>query len=212
MKRSEREKFHLVDFDYILPRFPIRKAELDRFKFGKKCYFEIANLFTGCEPLCLDVGSGHKPFPKANILCDPFIKPNPDRRMERLRTESKPFIQCDGCFLPFKNKVFDFVTCYYVLEHIINPAHLLIELKRVSKHGYIQCPSWLNEFIYGAEVHRWIIMKKNNKLYAKYNDNEKMFKIRLGFIFNKLYRLYKWRILHAIFDETFHIFSINYKF
>jgi hypothetical protein len=29
------------------------------------------------------------------------------------------------------------------------------ELRRVSKHGYIQAPSWISELMYGEAVHKW---------------------------------------------------------
>ncbi|MCW3996526.1 MAG: class I SAM-dependent methyltransferase [Candidatus Bathyarchaeota archaeon] len=196
-------------FDRTLQRFPIRKSELDRFKFGKRKYQEVANSKDGTL-LCLDVACGAKPFPKANVLCDLHVKPVPDRSMLHLQTDGKPFVLCNCCFLPFKDRAFDFVTSYYLIEHISNPGIFFRELKRVSEHGYVQCPSWFNELIYGEDVHNWIVLKRKNQLYLKrIRVNQQL---HLGFLFHRLYRLTAWKIMHAILDETFHLFTVNYEF
>jgi len=201
-----------VKFDSTLPRFPIRKSELERFKFGKRRYYEIVSLNEGELPYCLDVACGAKPFPMADVLCDLHFEPVPDRRMRELVTDGKPFVLCDCHYLPFKEKAFDFVTCYYLVEHVDDPWCLFKELKRVSKHGYIQCPSWFNEILYGEKVHKWIVIKHNGKLYVKKIDNNKKFRINFGFIFHRLYSLPAWQILHAIIDETLHLFTVSYSF
>jgi SAM-dependent methyltransferase len=194
-----------------LNRFPIRKSELDRFKFGKQKYCEVANLTDG-KPLCLDIACGAKPFPEANVLCDLHVEPCPDRSMKNLETAGKPFVLCSGYFLPFKDKAFDFVTSYYLLEHVDEPGVLFKELKRVSNHGYVQCPTWFNEFVYGEDVHYWTIHKKDSKLYLKPIRKGTVPPIRFGFIFHQLYRTSTWKIIHAILDEKFHLFTISYDF
>ncbi len=191
-------------------RFPIRKSELDRFKFGKQKYSEVSQT---CEaPLCLDIACGAKPFPKANVLCDLNVKPVPDRNMKRLVTGGKPFIKCSCYALPFRDGAFDFVTSYYLIEHLEKPSVLLKELKRVSKHGYIQGPSWLNEFLYGEKVHNWVINKNHDTLYVKSIKDGALPPIRFGFIFHRLYKYQTWRVLHAILDEKLHLFTVQYDF
>jgi hypothetical protein len=195
-----------------LNRFPIRKSELDRFKFGKRKYSEVAFLKQDGSPLCLDIACGAKPFPKASVLCDLHVEPCPDRSMKCLVTGGKPFVLCNCYFLPFKDKAFDFVTSYYLLEHISDPWMFFKELKRVAAHGYVQCPSWLNELLYGEDVHEWTILKRQNKLYVKHLRKGAIPPIRFGFIFHRLYQHTKWQILHAILDENFHLFTVKYDF
>jgi SAM-dependent methyltransferase len=197
-------------FSECIARFPIRKSELDRFKFGKRRYKEF--LLKGeASKLSLDVACGAKPFPMADVLCDLNIKPVPDRRMKFLVTEGKPFILCDSRYLPFKDKAFDFVTSYYLIEHMDDPWSLFKELKRVSKHGYIQCPSWFNELLYSEDVHRWIVQKIKGRLYLQAIDKKRNI-IPFNFVFHKLYRLTAWQIFHAILDETFHLFTVCYSY
>lgn len=195
-----------------IERFPIRKSELDRFKFGKKHYQEVAFSKNDGSPYCLDIASGAKPFPEADVLCDLHSKPVPDRSMKNLVTEGKPFVLCSCFFLPFKDKAFDFVTCYYLMEHVPDPWSLFKELKRVSKHGYVQCPSWFNELLYGEDVHYWTVHKRDNLLFVKPLSHSSTFRFILGFMFHKLYRNQNWQIIHAILDEAFHLFTVKYEF
>jgi SAM-dependent methyltransferase len=197
--------------DSRISRFPIRKSELDRFKFGRQIYSQIKNQCDG-SVLCLDIACGAKPFPSASVLCDLNVEPVPDRSMKKLVTGGKPFVMCSCYALPFKDHAFDFVTSYYLIEHLDAPWSLLKELKRVSRHGYVQGPSWFNEFLYGEKVHSWIIQKNNNMLYVKSLKNGALPPIRFGFIFHRLYKHQTWQIIHAILDEEFHLFTIQYNF
>jgi SAM-dependent methyltransferase len=211
MKNFRENEPRAIASENVSSRFPVRKSELDRFKLGKKCYKQVARDQKREKLLCLDVGSGHKPFPKADVLCDLNVRETPDRRMQRLVTNMKPFVECDCAFLPFKDGAFDFVTSYYLVEHISNPGSFFKELKRVSRHGYIQCPSWFSEILYGEEVHAWTLTKRNGKLFAK-PINRETFRLRLGFVFQRLYQSSTWRVFHAILDETLHLFTVCYQF
>jgi SAM-dependent methyltransferase len=193
-------------------RCPIRKSELDRFKFGKAKYLDVAALTGDKSPYCLDIACGAKPFPQANVLCDLNLEPVADRSMNGLVTHGKPFVLCDCCFLPFKDKAFDFVTSYYLIEHVANPWRLFSELKRVGKHGFVQSPSWFNEFLYGEKVHHWIILKRGNMLYVKPKNNRSKSPINLGVVFHRLYMLGTWQVIHAILDEKLHLFTVRYDF
>ena len=55
---------------------------------------------------------------------------------------SKMFIKADGCHLPFKDQVFDEVTCFHLIEHNnIDPFLLMKELLRVTKIKLlVKCP------------------------------------------------------------------------
>lgn len=201
----------LLVMDDTLQRFPIRKSELDRFKLGKRRYYQVANLTQGRLPLCLDVACGANPFPKADVLCDLNVKPVKDRRMKHLVTDGKPFVLCSCYHLPFKAEAFDFVTSYYLIEHIDCPGLLFSELKRVSKHGFIQCPTWFSEFLYGEDVHSWIVLKRGSQLYLRQTGQGKI-NSGLGFLFHRLYRFRTWQLLHALVDEAFHVFTLTYSY
>lgn len=192
-------------------RFPIRKSELDRFRFGKLKFKEVQSQIPDRAILCLDIACGANPFPHAHVLCDLHVKPVLDRNMKQLVTGGKPFVLCSCNALPFKDQAFDFVTSYYLIEHIDSPWSMLKELKRVSRHGYIQSPSWFNELLYGEKVHNWVVSKNGGRLYVK-PIKAGLPPIRFGFVFHRLYRHSFWCIIHAILDEKFHLFTVQYDF
>ena len=104
----------------------------------------------------LDVGCRNNPHPYADVLCDV----SPQKR------KNKPFVICDGCNLPFKNKTFRHVNCIAVMEHVDEPSALLKELKRVAEHGYVETPSRFAEnVVFGWKDHKWVILKRGNKLF-----------------------------------------------
>jgi len=198
----------------ILNRFPIRRSEWNRFKDGKRWFFAVVEDEGLRRPLCLDVGSGARPFPKADILCDLYLTPTRQRDMKELETSGKPFVLCDAQFLPFRTQAFDFVTCYYLLEHVDDPKKIFLELRRVAKHGYIQSPSWFNEEImYGEHVHKWVMIVRNGKLFYRPVWKSLGPILPFDYIFHRLYkRFFIWQLIHAILDELLNLFTIRYYF
>jgi len=115
--------------------------------------------------LVVDVGSGHNPHPRANVLVDRFIYDNTERSGQKLvLPNNKYFVAADACAIPFKDKSFDFAICSHVAEHIDNVETLFLELNRVAKKGYLETPSKIAEIIRHAPNHRWFISKQRNKI------------------------------------------------
>lgn len=195
-------------------RFPIRRSEWDRFKYGKRWFIAVVEKEGLESPLSLDIGSGARPFPYANVLCDMYLSPTPQRDMKELETKGKPFVVCDAQFLPFKTQAFDFVTCYYLLEHVDNPKRIYSEMRRVARHGYVQSPSWFNEEImYGEHVHKWVVTVKDGRLY--YESVWKTLRPLLpaDYVFHRIYkRFFLWQLIHTILDELLNLFTTRYFF
>lgn len=104
----------------------------------------------------MEVGGGHNPHLRADILLDLFADKAPDER---------PFVQADIHSLPFGDKTFDYVICSHTLEHVANPAKALEELSRVAHKGYIETPSALWEKLFGDDRdHRWLVECKGGEL------------------------------------------------
>jgi len=153
--------------------------------------------------LVLDIGSGIRPFPYADVLCD--IKPT-------LRV--KPFVVCDVSFLPFRNHSFDFVVCRHVLEHVENPWLAFRELRRVARHGYIEAPSWISEnVLYGWDFHRWTLTVRKGELCV---SRPRRICVRgktilpLGWLNLQLFL--PWRIFDIFLNDVLDIRDLRYKF
>jgi len=93
----------------------------------------------------LEIGPGFVPFPRANVFVDYKDLPN--------LPAGKPKHSCDLAVdpLPFSDKEFDFIYCRHVLEDMYDPFHLIREMSRVGKAGYIEMPSPFAELGRGVD-------------------------------------------------------------
>ena len=85
----------------------------------------------------LDIGCGYNANKFATIICDvqDLSKYYIDKKFIRL-IEKK---------LPFKDNEFDFVIASHVMEHVEDIEFFITELERVSKKGYIELPTMLED-------------------------------------------------------------------
>ena len=85
----------------------------------------------------LDIGCGYNANKFAKVICDVQDLSNHylDKKFIRL-TEKK---------LPFKDKEFDFVVASHVMEHVEDVEFFIKELERVSKKGYVELPTKLED-------------------------------------------------------------------
>ena len=114
------------------------------------------------DALVLEVGSGHRPHPRADVLVDKYLEDV--ERGGKLVTD-RPFIQADAAELPFKLKAFDYVICRQVLEHLETPEVFFREISRVGRAGYIETPSTIWEHLHPTrEYHRWYILEIDDEL------------------------------------------------
>jgi SAM-dependent methyltransferase len=111
--------------------------------------------------LVLDVGSGSNPHPAADVLLERYLD---SRHRYSALVIDRPTVLADACRMPFRDKAFDFVIAFHVLEHVPNPAAFLTELQRVGKAGYIETPNALFERLVPYDVHLLEVMNINNKL------------------------------------------------
>src|SRR5437870_3247712 len=78
--------------------------------------------------LVLDVGSGSNPHPAADILLERYI--DTKHRYDQLVAD-RPIVLGDACKMPFRDKAFDYIIAFHVLEHVRTPETFLKELVRV---------------------------------------------------------------------------------
>ena len=115
----------------------------------------------------LEIGSGHHPRMRSDVLCDKFIEDD-SQRGGAIATD-RPIIQADGENLPFAGNSFDYVICSHVLEHMEDPESLFGELARVARRGYIETPSEIAERLFGWPFHKWIINLVDGQLVLRRN-------------------------------------------
>jgi len=85
----------------------------------------------------LDIGCGFNANKFAKVICDVQDLTN--------HYQDKKFIRLTEKKLPFKDKEFDFVVASHVMEHVEDIDFFIKELERVSKKGYIELPTKLED-------------------------------------------------------------------
>ncbi len=124
----------------------------------------------------LDVGSGHQPNRRANVILDKYTGDTIHRTTAKLEIpKDKYFIMGDALAIPFKQKKFDVVIASHIAEHIDDPIMFCNELQRISKSGYIETPGPITEVLLPANSHKWIVRKSGNGLVFKNNKYTKPF-------------------------------------
>ena len=85
----------------------------------------------------LDIGCGYNANKFAKVVCDIQDLSN--------YYQDKEFIRLTEKKLPFKDKEFDFVVASHVIEHVQDVDFFIKEIERVSKKGYIELPTMLED-------------------------------------------------------------------
>ncbi len=131
------------------------------------------------QALVLDAGGGASPFARADWVIDLLSyeqrglygsPPDPSRERFSAATWVTRDI-CDREPWPFADRQFDFSVCSHTLEDVRDPIFVCRELERVSRAGYIEVPSRLEEQSYGVHGpwvgwshHRWLVDVEEDSL------------------------------------------------
>ncbi len=108
--------------------------------------------------LVLDVGSGHRPHARADILCEKYLNDNTERGGNAVI--DRPLVLGDILSLPFRAGAFDYIITRHILEHVEDPPAFFHEITRVSRAGYIETPSLIWENIHPMRsYHKWVLLK-----------------------------------------------------
>jgi SAM-dependent methyltransferase len=114
--------------------------------------------------LVLDVGSGHHPHPRADILCDKSLVDDTEREQASIIVD-RPCVLGDAQALPFRANTFDYVIARHVLEHVEKPSDFFKEIKRIGAGGYIEAPSLVWEYLHPRQrYHKWLLLKMDETI------------------------------------------------
>lgn len=131
------------------------------------------------DDLVLDVGSGDKPFWRADVIVDKYLEDDKQRASGSIIFDKrKLFVKTDVENLPFKDKAFDFVFCSHLLEHVENPAKAIKEITRVGKRGYLEVPRAFLDFLEPFSSHLWLCELEGEALVFKRREKERGFYLK----------------------------------
>ncbi len=122
------------------------------------------NVRVGCGQKVIDIGSGHAPLIRADILCDLLPQKTEHRPVPSVYSPPHRFVVGDIHELPFASGSFDFAYSRALLEHVRDPEMACRELARVATRGLLELPTRLWEIMGGSPSHRWLIQKHGDTL------------------------------------------------
>jgi SAM-dependent methyltransferase len=128
--------------------------------------------------------------------------------------KNKKFVLIKEKNLPFSNNQFDFVYASHVIEHVEDLSFFISELKRISRKGYIELPSILEDNLVlstnSSDDHKWMF---------KFDDVEKVLLVEKkkqliepfithGVLFDSLRKNFRGSLVLELYWEN----EINYEF
>ncbi len=128
--------------------------------------------------------------------------------------KNKKFVLIENKNLPFSNNQFDFVYASHVIEHVEDLSFFISELKRISRQGYIELPSILEDNLIlsanSSEDHKWMF---------KFDDVDKVLLVEKkkqliepfithGVLFDSLRKNFRSSLVLELYWEN----EINYEF
>ncbi len=116
------------------------------------------------DAIVLDVGSGDKPHWRADVLLERYIDSSHGGQRSGAASArvDRPTFEADAAGMPFADKVFDYVICSHVLEHVVRPDLVIAELVRVAKAGYIEVPEAASAKIVDFPSHLWWVTREGD--------------------------------------------------
>jgi hypothetical protein len=132
--------------------------------------------------IVLDVGSGHSPHYRANVLVERYAASTGHRAGPAARRDANQFLLwADAARLPFRDDVVSYSIVSHVLEHVEDPATVCGELTRVGRRGYIECPNAWIEAVLPYPSHAWYVrlddgvlrfVAKDDRRFARLPDDK----------------------------------------
>ncbi len=160
----------------------------------------------------LEIGGGHNPHPRANVVVDKYIDNNAHRGGDLKVYEHQKFMQADAENLPFDDNEFDYVICCHVLEHAENPEKFVKEMSRVAKRGYLEVPSLIGEYLVPKYSHEWCTVEIEGQVVLKSKADIDFPKEGLNFGDLFLYYLNSKSLPFKMFLKTTpSILTVNYE-
>ena len=155
----------------------------------------------------LDIGCNIAPVEFAQTVADV------QNFSQFYKEKNKKFVLIKDKNLPFSNNQFDFVYASHVIEHVEDLSFFISELKRISRQGYIELPSILEDNIVlstnSSDDHKWMF---------KFDDVEKVLLVEKkkqliepfithGVLFDSLRKNFRSSLVLELYWEN----EINYE-
>lgn len=131
----------------------------------------------------VEVGAGHMPFHLSDLIVDKYPFENLERWDDIKNTA--PVIKADAGKMPLGDGSCDVLFASHVIEHLDDPEAFVREVRRCSRHVYLEFPRYTRELMFAWSMHRWLVELDGDRLLFYRNDVPQMF----GDFFHRNYDL-----------------------
>lgn len=133
----------------------------------------LAGLGIARSDFVVEVGGGHQPFHRANLILDKYPFDNL-HRVEGL-AHAAPVLIADAVRMPIPDKGCEVLFASHVIEHLDEPDRFLAEIRRCSRRAYIEFPSANREIMFAWGFHEWLVIPRGSHLTFYRNDIPQLF-------------------------------------
>lgn len=119
----------------------------------------------------VEVGGGHQPFGRSDVIFDKYPFDNLHRTQDLAR--GTPVIIADAARLPLNRC--DVIFASHILEHLPQPDKFLQEVKRCSDRVYLEFPRMTRELMFAWSFHEWVITADRTHLTFYKDDIPQLF-------------------------------------
>jgi SAM-dependent methyltransferase len=123
----------------------------------------------------IDVGGGHRPFPRANLVIEKYPFNHGAHRTEPMKFPPVAVIKADACNLPVPDASCNLIVASHLIEHLADPQSFVSELKRCAQRVYLEFPSRHRELMLAWSFHEWLVEPDGPVLKFYRNDLPQLF-------------------------------------
>ena len=129
----------------------------------------------GTDDFVIDIGGGHRPFWRANLVIEKHPFENSQHRNQPMRFPHVPVIKADAMALPIRDQGCELIFASHIIEHLPDPQRFVDEIKRCSRHVYLEFPSRNRELMFAWSFHQWLVEFDSGTLRFYRNDLPQLF-------------------------------------
>ena len=157
-------------------------------------YDVLSQIKVSQDDFVVDVGGGHRPFHRADLVVEKFPFDSDLHRSQPVVFPDAPLIIASAENLPIADGACDLLFSSHCIEHLSDPREFIKEIKRCAKTVYLEFPSRRLEMMFAWNFHPWLIETVGTKLVCYRNDVPQFF----GDMFHREYdaAIGAWGELH----------------
>ena len=133
----------------------------------------LKSLEIGWGDFVVEVGGGHEPFVRSDLILDKYPFDNLHRSQDLVH--AAPVMIADASYLPLPDAGCDLIFASHIIEHLPHPEAFLTEVARCSRRVYLEFPGRNRELMFGWAMHEWLVEVEGVHLTFYRNDIPQLF-------------------------------------